>query len=59
MSILAKRERRVVRTSAGKHMQSISTEEENSRTEIASDGLGFFDVKKREVTGVSLCNSLS
>lgn len=44
MSILAKREGQVVRTSAGKHMQSVSTEEENSVTEIASDGLGVFNV---------------
>ena len=36
----------VVRPSGVKHMQSISTEEEGSMTENASDSLGFFTLKK-------------
>lgn len=47
------------RTSVIKHMQSIRTEEEDSVTKIASDSLGFFNIKKSEVTGLTLCNSLS
>lgn len=36
----------VVRPSGVKNMQSISTEEEGIVTEIASDSLGFFTLKK-------------